>query len=64
MCEHIHLQIVAFPCNQFGAQEPATAMHVLEWTRNTYDVRFAIMDKVDVTGDRMHPVWLVMMVGW
>ncbi len=56
-CVYIHPQIIAFPCNQFGAQEPDTASHVLEWTRKTYNVHFTIMDKVDVTGTSMHPVW-------
>ena len=54
------LQILAFPCNQFGEQEPDEASKVLEWSRNKYHARFPILEKIDVTGEDADPLfqWL------
>lgn len=43
--------VLAFPCNQFGQQEPGTDAEILEFARSTYDVNFPMFAKVDVNGD-------------
>jgi glutathione peroxidase len=43
--------VLAFPCNQFGQQEPGTDAEVLAFARSTYDVNFPMFSKVDVNGD-------------
>ncbi len=52
------LVILAFPCNQFGEQEPHTAADAEKNTKEMYgmkNVRF--MEKVNVNGDDAHPVF-------
>jgi glutathione peroxidase len=43
--------VLAFPCNQFGAQEPGTNEEVLEFARSKYDASFPMFAKIDVNGD-------------
>jgi glutathione peroxidase len=43
--------VLAFPCNQFGAQEPGTNAEILEFARSTYDVTFPMFAKIEVNGD-------------
>jgi glutathione peroxidase-family protein len=57
------LRIVAFPCNQFGAQEPGTPEKIKSFvegkglTVNTPESNFKLMGKVDVNGGGEHPVY-------
>jgi glutathione peroxidase len=41
---------LAFPCNQFGQQEPGTDEEILEFARSKYDVNFPIFSKIEVNG--------------
>ncbi len=43
--------VLAFPCNQFGAQEPGTDAEILEFATSTYDVQFPMFSKIEVNGD-------------
>ncbi len=43
--------VLGFPCNQFGAQEPGTDTEILEFATSTYDVQFPMFSKIDVNGD-------------
>jgi len=43
--------VLAFPCNQFGAQEPGTNAEVLEFAKSNYDVNFPMFAKIEVNGD-------------
>lgn len=43
------VNILAFPCNQFGEQEPNSEGEILEFTHG-YGVEFQMMSKVDVNG--------------
>jgi glutathione peroxidase len=54
------LEILGFPCNQFGAQEPGAAKEIEEFCSMNYGVSFTMFDKVDVNGDTTHPLfqWL------
>ena len=51
------LVIVGFPCNQFGAQEPGTEAQIAQFCAATYDVSFPMFAKVDVNGDKTHPLY-------
>ncbi|KAJ3343727.1 glutathione peroxidase gpx1 [Gonapodya sp. JEL0774] len=44
------LEIVGFPCNQFGAQEPGSEEQILTFCSNKYNVTFPIMKKIEVNG--------------
>lgn len=45
------LEILGFPCNQFGNQEPLDEEHIVEFTQRKFGILFPIMKKVDVNGD-------------
>lgn len=49
--------IAAFPCNQFGSQEPGTNAEVKEFARGKYGVTFDMYAKIDVNKDSAHPLW-------
>jgi glutathione peroxidase len=51
------LTILAFPCNQFGAQEPGDAAEIASFCSLTYDVTFPVMRKIDVNGDGAEPLY-------
>ena len=45
----------AFPCNQFGAQEPGDAAEIANFCSLTYDVTFPVFAKIDVNGAERRP---------
>ncbi|MHB8530630.1 MAG: glutathione peroxidase [Caulobacteraceae bacterium] len=51
------LEVLGFPCNQFGAQEPGDASQIAEFCYLTYDVGFPMMAKIEVNGPRADPLW-------
>merc|ERR1711941_77758 len=51
------LEIVGFPCNQFGSQEPGSDAEIQEFCQKNYGVSFPIMKKIHVNGDDVHPVY-------
>lgn len=51
------LEVLGFPCNQFGAQEPGDADEIKKFCSLTYDVSFPMFAKVDVNGRAAHPVY-------
>ncbi|MDT8323286.1 MAG: glutathione peroxidase [Bacteroidota bacterium] len=51
------LRILAFPANNFGAQEPGTDAQIKEFCSSTYDVTFDLFSKISVTGEEMHPLY-------
>ena len=50
-------EVLGFPCNQFGAQEPGPESQVVEFASNNFKVEFPILEKVDVNGPDAHPLW-------
>lgn len=48
--------VLAFPCNQFGAQEPGTPADILDFVAG-YGVTFPMFGKVDVNGPNTHPLY-------
>ena len=53
------LMIIGVPCNQFGGQEPGSAMQIKSFCEQNYGVKFLITEKVDVKGAEQHPLY-----GW
>ncbi|MHA7108576.1 glutathione peroxidase [Sunxiuqinia elliptica] len=51
------LTILAFPCNQFGKQEPGTADEIARGCLVNYGVSFQVFDKIAVNGAQAHPVF-------
>jgi len=49
--------VLGFPCNQFGGQEPGEAQDIAQFCSLTYDVTFPMFAKVDVNGEKAHPLW-------
>jgi glutathione peroxidase len=50
-------EVLGFPCNQFGAQEPGRASEIAAFCSLTYDVGFPLFDKVEVNGPNRHPLY-------
>ena len=55
--QHNNFKILAFPCNQFGAQEPNNNENILKFCEMKYGVTFPIMEKILVNGENQHPVF-------
>ncbi len=51
------LEILGFPCNQFGAQEPGSNDEVQTFCRRNYGVSFQIFEKGDVRGETAQPLF-------
>jgi glutathione peroxidase len=51
------LEVLGFPCNQFGAQEPGNAEEIVSFCDLNYGVKFPLFAKVDVNGDKAAPVY-------
>lgn len=54
------LVVLGFPCDQFGHQEPGSESEIEEFCQLNYGVTFPMFAKVDVNGERAHPLfqWL------
>jgi glutathione peroxidase len=52
--------VLGVPCNQFAGQEPGTAEEIREFCSTTYGTTFPMTEKLDVNGQRRHPLfdWL------
>ena len=50
-------EVLGFPCNQFGAQEPGTAEEIETFCSLTYGVTFPMFEKLDVNGDGRHALY-------
>lgn len=50
-------EILAFPCNQFGAQEPGSNEEIKEFCDNNFNVSFKIFDKINVNGSSASPLF-------
>ena len=51
------LEILGFPCNQFGAQEPGSAEEIQKFCSANYGVTFPMFEKIDVNGESAHPLY-------
>jgi len=50
-------EVLGFPCNQFGAQEPGNAEEIANFCSLTYDVTFPVFAKIDVNGSGADPLY-------
>jgi glutathione peroxidase len=51
------LEVLGFPCNQFGKQEPGDAAQIASFCEQNYGVSFPMFAKVDVNGENAHPLF-------
>ncbi len=51
------LEVLGFPCNQFGGQEPGTDAEIRDFCTTNYDVTFPIFSKIDVNGPNADPLY-------
>jgi len=50
-------EVIAFPCNQFGKQEPGNADEISSFCEVNYGVSFPLMAKIEVNGDNAEPLY-------
>lgn len=50
-------EVLAFPCNDFGGQEPLSNEEIKEFCETNYGVTFKIFDKVKILGDNKSPLY-------
>lgn len=58
--EQDDLLILAFPCNQFGAQEPCDNNEILSFVQTHFGVDFPIFEKIDVNGPNEHELYKIL----
>ena len=51
------LEILAFPCNQFGEQEKGDEEEIKNFCEKNYSITFPIFEKVEVNGNDAHPIF-------
>ena len=56
-CKDRGLQVLGFPCNQFGGHEPGSAEEIAAFCETKYAVSFPIFAKIDVNGAEAHPLF-------
>jgi glutathione peroxidase len=54
--------VLGFPCDQFGHQEPGSDSEIASFCKTNYDVSFPMFSKVNVNGERAHPVFRLLKV--
>src|SRR5712672_1461824 len=52
--------VLGFPCNQFGQQEPGTDEEIKQFCSSKYNVTFPMFDKIDVNGEKRHPLYVAL----
>jgi glutathione peroxidase len=51
------LEVLGFPCNQFGAQEPGTPEEIKTFCASKYSVTFPLFAKLNVNPPEQHPLY-------
>lgn len=52
------LEVLAFPCNQFGRQEPGLDEEIFSFVQDHFGpVPFPMFSKIEVNGKNEHPIW-------
>jgi glutathione peroxidase len=51
------LEVLGFPCNQFGGQEPGSEAQIQEFCTTKYHVTFPMFSKIDVNGEARDPLY-------
>lgn len=55
------LEIVAMPCNDFGAQEPASENEIEQFCQINFGITFPITQKINILGSHPHPLYQFLM---
>ena len=55
--KHSDFEILGFPCNQFGSQDPGTNDEIQSFCQVNYGVSFPVLGKTEVNGNNVEPVW-------
>ena len=50
-------EVLGFPCNQFGEQEPGAEPEIAQFCATRFGVSFALFAKIDVKGAHAHPLY-------
>ena len=50
-------QVLAFPANEFGKQEPGTDPEIKDFCKKNYNVQFPVFSKIVVKGEGIHPLY-------
>ncbi len=50
-------EVLAFPCNQFGGQEPGTDAQIKSFCESRFQISFPLFAKIDVNGGNAHPLY-------
>lgn len=50
-------EVLGFPANEFGAQEPGTNAEIQEFCRTSFGVQFPMFEKIVVKGEGIHPLY-------
>jgi len=51
-------EVLAFPCNQFGHQEPGSEKKIQQFCETNYQVSFPLFSKIEVNGTNTHPLYV------
>tara|TARA_B100001167_G_C16769159_1_gene306060 strand:- start:1762 stop:2256 length:495 start_codon:yes stop_codon:yes gene_type:complete len=50
-------EVLGYPCNQFGGQEPSSDQEIEKFCQINYDVTFPLFSKIEVKGPSAHPLF-------
>lgn len=50
-------EILGFPCNQFGEQDPGSNEEIAQFCTLNYNVSFPMFEKIEVNGENAHPIY-------
>jgi len=50
-------EVLGFPCNQFGGQEPGSSTEIEQFCNTRYQTTFPLFEKTDVNGENAHPLF-------
>jgi glutathione peroxidase len=51
------LEVLGYPCDQFGHQEPGSDAEIKSFCETNYAVNFPLFSKIEVNGDNAHPLY-------
>lgn len=51
-------EIIGFPCNDFGGQEPEENKEILDFCTKKYGVTFQMMEKISIKEEPIHPIYI------
>jgi len=50
-------RVLAFPCNQFGGQEPWSNAEIKQYVKENFGTTFDLFSKIEVNGENAHPLF-------